>query len=307
MVSVPINYLECPATVVNQALDMVGADEDAILGDLADGTRVGETARRNYGQTLRQVLRASHWPFARAQAQLTLLGDATGNSAAPVSTYVDSPWAFAYAWPTDAVQGRWLPWSPVSTTPTINGIPLTTQPSALINYPLLPGRFLVSSSSAYPIVVGTQPWTQLPDLQRTEGLGPVYRKIILSDCSCASFVYTRLVTVIEEWDDGFRNAMVTAMALVLAPVAISDQKMRLAEMNRLIPILKNTLDTARAQASNESGAPLTIDKEASYIAARNRGGWPFGGIGAGPGGVGYNFGGYYGYGWDSFSCGGAVF
>ena len=358
MVDPPISYLQPPSNIVNQALDLIGADEDAILGDINDGTRVAETARRHYGQTLRQMLRANHWPFARRMGKLTLLGDATGNSLPPVSTCVEAGWLYAYAWPTDAVQGRWLPFSPSAGGGVVpisgSGIPLTsfgsgsypllsppssssassaigdfiigvspigggagpTPPTPTPNaaglaswYPLTPARFLVSSSDQYPIVVGSQPWTALPDIQRTEGLGPINRKVILTDCGpCAMFVYTRLVTTIEEWDDGFRNAMVTAMALVLAPVAISDPKMRVAERDRLIPILRNTLAEARAQASNESGMPQNINKEAIYIAERNRGGWPYGGgIGAGPGGIGYNLGGYYGCGWASCSFGGSVF
>ena len=273
MGALPIPYLSTPARVVNQALDVLG-QPGQIIGDIADGTKVAETARRNYGQALRQLLRASHWAFARQRETLTLLGDATGNSALPVIPQVEAGWTYAYAWPTTAVQGRWLPWTPWNAQPTdAQGVPLTTGSASVVNYPQMPGRFLVSSSSLYPIEIGVVPWDQQPDLQRTEGLGPVYRKIILTNCAQADFVYTRLVTTIEEWDDAFRQAMVMMMAMVLAPVAIEDPKLRLAEIARLVPVLKNTIDNARLESANESGYPQTTDHQPNWISARSSGWW----------------------------------
>lgn len=303
--SVPIPYLQPPVTIVNQSIDVLGAP-DLVLGDITDGTLVAEAARRNYGQALRQLLRANHWPFARFQADLVLLGDASGNSPAPVSSFVESPWGYAYAWPTDAVQGRWLPWNPTGGLPTnAQGVPLTTGGSSTAAYSLTPGRFLVSSSDQYPVQIGVQPWNQLPDLQRTEGLGPTYRKVILTDCMNARFVYTRLVTTIEEWDDGFRQAMVMMMAMVLAPVAITDPKLRLAEIARLTPLLKNTIDNARLAAGNEAGWPQSTDFEASFIRGRNAGTWW--GATSGIGGTAFGPLGGYGLGYDQLSWGSSVF
>lgn len=290
----PIPYLQPPATIVNQALDRIGADEDSIVGDISDGTRVAETARRNYGQALRQLLRTAHWSFARRRVRLTLLGDASGQSALPVSPFVERPWAYAYGWPIDGVCGRWLPWNPTNAQPeNASGVPLTTGVSTTVGYGATPGRFLVSSTDQYPIQTGVTPWIQMPDLQRTEGLGPTYRKVILTDCACAEFVYTRLVTVIEEWDDSFREAMVMMMAMVLAPVAIKDPKMRMEQMNRLVPILKNTIADARVANANEVGWPQSTDFEASFIRARSFGSWGSEGVGGW---------GAFGSG-DGFSCG----
>lgn len=268
----PISYLQAPSVIVNQALDRLGADEEKIIGDITDGTRVAEAARRNYGQALRQLLRTSHWDFARKRAKLQLLGDATGQSSAPVTNFVECPWTYAYAWPIDAVQGRWMPWNPTNAQPeTPQGVPLTTGVSALTQVPMMPGRFLVSSSDQYPVELGNPAWDQQPDLQRTEGLGPTSRKVILTDCCDADFVYTRLVTTIEEWDDLFREAMVMMMALVLAPVALDDPKERIAQRDKLIPILKNAIADARVANGNESGFPQSVDRNASWISARN--GW----------------------------------
>ena len=291
---VPIPYLQSPAVVINQAIDMLGVP-GKIIGDITDGTPVAETARRNYGQALRQLLRTAWWDWARKRAKLTLLGDATGSAAAPVSAFVECPWSYAYAWPTDAVAGRWLPWNPANGQPTSSsGVPLTTGTSALVQYSTQPGRFLVSSSDQYPVEIGNVPWNQQPDLQRTEGVGPQTRKIILTDCCEAWFVYTRLGTVIEEWDDLFRQAMVTMMALVLAPVAIEDPKLRMAVVARLEPTLRNAIADARVVNGNESGWPQSVDHLPIWITARNQG-W-YGGY---SGNGGFLYSGYTFFSWDS--------
>lgn len=305
MSSPGIPYLQPPATIVNQAIDVLG-QSGKIIGDISDGTPVAETARRNYGQTLRQLLRANHWPFARKYAKLTLLGDATGNSSLPVISTVECPWTYAYAWPIDAVQGRWMPFNPPGGQPVSStGVPLTTGNSALVQYGQMPGRFLVSSSDLYPVEVGQLPWIQQPDLQRTEGLGPVNRKIILTDACDAHFVYTRLVPVIEEWDDMFRQTMVASLAVVLAPVAIDDPKLREVVRDKQIAIAKNTLADARVAASNEAGYPMTTDHLPPWITARNSGLWAYGAGQGGIPGVGGTLGLYCP--WDAYSLGGSVF
>lgn len=286
----PIAYLSTPAVIVNQALDSIGVP-GKLIADITDGTDVAEVARRNYSQALRQLLRTAQWNFARKRARLTLLGDATGQSAPPVITTVEPNWTYAYAWPIDAVAARWLPYGIPNGQPLQpNGVPLTTGVSAIGQYPNLPGRFLVSSSDKYPIETGYVPWDQQPDLQRTEGLGPINRKIILTDCCNADLVYTRFVPVIEEWDNLFRQAMVSLMALVLIPVAITDPKLRVAERDRQIGIAKNMIADARVANGNDAGFPQSVDHQPVWITARNGGGANW--AGAGPGGslyTGYDF------------------
>ncbi len=283
MLAPQIPILTAPADIVNQALDMLGQPAK-ILGSIEDATPVSEAARRNYGQILRQLLRSSHWAFARKQANLQLLGDATGQSPAPVSPVVLAPWTYAYAWPTDAVAGRWLPAStPLDTQGVLtdaNGVPLTTAPAPANQcIPLTPARFLVTSTDQYPTQVGVQPWTSLPDYTRTEGLGPTNRWIILTDIKGASFVYTRLVTVIEEWDNLFRNCMVTALALALAPTAIEDLKLRVEERNRLSDVLKMAIGDARVASGNDVGFPQSTDHMPDWITMRSLGPWgAYGGV-----------------------------
>lgn len=305
MVDAPIYMLSPPATVVNEAIDLLG-QSGKIIGDIADGTPVAEAARRFYGQGLRMLLRTAHWSFARKMARLDLLGDASGNAEPPISPYVERPWRYAYQWPLDAIQGRWLPWSPVNASPEgSNGVPLTTGQSSPLYYNLVPGRFLVSSSDQYPVVIGQQPWIQQPDLQRTAGVGPSSRKIILTDSSCAHFVYTRFVPVIEEWDSLFRQAFVKMLALALLPTAVDDPKFAEQMRVRLIAELKIAIDDARVANGNEAGMPQTVDHQPAWITARNAGGWRGGeglGFGTSVGGLGY-----MGCGWESMSFSGSVY
>ncbi len=301
-----IPYLSSPATLVNEALDALG-QHSKIIGDLTDGTPVAEAARRNYGVILRGLLRTAHWAFARRQAALQLLGDATGQSPSNISTQVEQPWTYAYAWPVDGVAARWMPAAiPLTTNGTLTnqqGVPLTTGQGAVAPpVPLLPARFLVSSSDFYPIETGISDWTQLPDIQRTEGLGPTSRWIILTDQQNANFVYTRLVTVIEEWDPLFRQAMVALLCVALAPTAIEDPKLRIAERDRHILIARNAVADARVVSGMDTGSPQSTDHQPAWITARNSGWWGANGmtgLGVGPG--------YYFCSYEGFNFGGSVY
>lgn len=307
--SVP--YLQSAAVIANQSLDMIGTPEQ-VIGDVTDGTDVSEAVRRNYGQLLRQLLRTAHWNFARKYAPLTLLGDATGQTP-NVSLIVEPPWQYAYAWPIDGVQGRWMPFTWLNGQSGINSAAIPENPTfgVVLNppgtsfcQPQVPARFLVSSSPEYPIEVGSIPWDQLPDLQRTEGVGPTSRKIILTNCCEARFVYTRFVPVIEEWDSLFRQSMVALLALTLIPVAIKDPKTRIAERDRMIAIAKNTIADARVANGNESTTSATTDHTPAWITRRNQ---AWGAYGAGGGGTSFGGIGYDWIGWESLSWGGGTF
>lgn len=299
-----VPYLTPPAEIVNEAMDRLGQPMK-VIGDITDGTAVAEAARRNYGRVLRNLLRTAHWAFARKQATLQLLGDATGQSPAYIATFVEQPWSYAYAWPIDGVAGRWMPTqTPLTTqgTPsTPSGTPLTTAGAAIPPVPFLPARFLVSSSDQYPVEIGQVDWPQLPDLQRTEGVGPTNRRVILTNQQNALFVYTRLVTVIEEWDDSFRQAMVASMAVTLAPTAIEDPKLRIIERDKQLEQAKMIIGDARVANGNDAGMPQTVDHMPAWITARN-GGWGSWGGGAGYAGTL----GYY-LPWEPFSLGGSVY
>lgn len=289
-----------PADVVNRSLDALPGVGKTI-GDIdTDGTTESEAARRIYGPTLRQLLRAAHWDWARKRSPLFLLGDATGQSP-QASQFVEYPWIYAYAWPNDCVGVRWLPWTGVppgalagsgfppraNWTPSDPNVPIS---SALnIISPGLsaferPARFLVSSTDQYPSQPGVLPWEDIPDFDAVEGTGPINRRIILTNVPPQivplgvnalpgpQLVYTYLALEIELWDELFTQAMVATLASRLATVVIQDPKLALAERNNHIAIAKAAVTTARVVSANEAGFRQTTDHVADWTRAR-RTGW----------------------------------
>jgi len=283
--------------IINRSLDAIGAG--TLIASFADGTPASEAARRIYGPTLRQLLRTAHWGFARRQAPLLLLGDATGQTLAPngqpYARTVEPPWTYAYAWPSDGVKARWLPWAQQAqptAVPIMTGLAATPLGSSLI-----PGRFLVSSSNDFPAIAGQADWDNLPDLP--EGQGPIGRRVILTDVPTASLVYTRLVLAPEEWDALFEEAMAAVCGARLAMPLILDKKLAITVRNQQIAIAKSAISEARVANANDSGFPQTIDHTPDWLRARSGGG---GWGGFGRSGVGLP--GYYSLGWEGFAFGG---
>ena len=263
--------MQLPADVINRSLDAIGAG--TVIGDFSDGTTASEAARRIYGPTLRQLLRAAHWSFARKEAPLLLLADASGQTLAPsgdpISSAVERPWIYAYAWPSDGVAARWLPLrlDPLPTTPPVY-TNMQNATGLIINQH--PARFLVSSSDQFPAMEGGEvDWDNMPDLP--EGQGPISRRVILTNVPSATLVYTKLTLAIEEWDALFDQAMVSLCAARLAMPAIEDKKRATIERNAQIAIARDALMEARARNANDAGFPQSINRTASWISARRRG------------------------------------
>ena len=295
-----------PIDPVNQALDHIGSP--LVLGSIYDGDDTAETARRQYGPALRGLLRSSHWGFARKRAELQLLGNSTGQTPG-VGTIVEAPWQYVYAWPTDGVCARWLPWSgltpanlalaggppipgniqvPYPTVPIMGGLNVGQIPL----YPFeKPARFLLSNTDQYP--TQTQPLST-PSFEHIEGVGPIHRRIVLTNVPHAQFVYTYLALELEVWDDLFRQAFVAVMASHLAMIAALPEskdtpQLRIAERNAQITIAKDLIRQARVSSDNEAGFRQSTDQYPDWLRVRRFGGFGrwgasgFGDSGAGPG------------------------
>lgn len=280
-----------PSSIINRAIDQLPGAK--IIGSLDDGTTESEAARRIYGATLRQLLRAAHWSFGRKNAPLLLLGDSSGLTLAPngqpYSNLVELPWLYAYAWPTDGVRARWLP---MQWGATVNGPPIPIMPNLGPGTPFAapqPARFLVSSSDQFPVVTGKVDWDNLPDFG--EGAALTSRHIILTNVQNASLVYTRLVLEIEMWDTLFEEAMVATLASRLAIPLIPDKKLAITLRGQQIAIAKDAVGQARMANANEMGFPQSTDHTPDWIRARSGGagyanGW---GGGDGPGVLRYGW------------------
>lgn len=290
--------------IMNQALDAIGAD--VVLGDAEDGTKEAQTCLRAYGQCRKQLLRAANWQFARKQAPMVLLADATGQTPA-VGTIVPKPWIYEYEYPIDCMKMRFVPWQFGQTTVVPPGniqtpqVPLMTGmgQSPLAGARIRPARFLVASDFNYPPLQGQITW-------EVQGVSPQARTVVLTNVQCAEAVYTADMLYPSIWDALFRAAMVAYLASEVALPLSKDKKFGLALRKEQIEIVKAKVIEARLVDGNETWSSSDIPVD--WIDSRRTvGGWPAwgnrGGFGAGDGGIGV-----LGYGWDSLTmCDGSAF
>lgn len=295
-----------PSGILNQALDAIGWPD--IVGDIEEGTHQAQVGNRAYGECLKQLLRAAPWDFARIQAPLTLLADASGNTA-NVGTIVPQGFLYEYIYPTNCAKMRFVLFNldnPSTDIPAGNiQIPSTPLVDGLGNMPIpmriQPARFLVASDFNYPIAGGVQPWD-------VPGVSPQGRTVILTNVRNANAVYTAQMIYPSVWDALFRSAFVAYLASEIAlPIwAKKDPKMGIMMRNEQIPIVKAKITEARLTAANEGGPP-TSDLAVDWMRARRSGGAWNGGWGSG----GWNDGlglGTFGSSYDSLQLsGGAVF
>jgi hypothetical protein len=275
--------------VANQALDAMG--HETVITDLEDGSREAQVLLRAYSQCLRQLLRGAHWDFARKQAPLQLLADATGQTAGAGSV-VPIPWVYEYVYPNDCMKVRFIPWNLAANTPGVPSQNIQTQGTA-DNVPLMtnfgqspismtrikPARFTIAMDPNYPTPPGTAFW-------EVQGEAPDGRTVILSNVQNAQAIYTAFVPYPSRWDSKFRAAMVAYLASETALAILKDKKMALVIQGRLIEAVKKKLNDARISDGNEGwfSSDITVD----WLRFRNSGGfwrdsgWS-GGDGIGPG------------------------
>lgn len=296
--------MNLPTDLANQALDAIGMPIN--LGDIEDGTQPAQIIVRAYRQCLMQLLRSAHWDFARKTAQLQLLGDATGNTP-DVGTSVAQPWLYCYAYPTDGMKVRFVPWnwqnqasnvpqgniSIPTTTPLVTGIG-NQSPGARI----IPARFVVATDYNYPPAQGQLSW-------EVQGVSPQGRTVINTNVRNASAVYTALMLYPSTWDALFRAAFVAYLAAEIAlPIwAEKDRAFGLRVRAEQVSIVKEKVTQARLTDGNEG--TYSSDIRVDWMDTRNSGG-PWGAGGWGIGGPDYP--GVYNYGYDSLAIpGGSAF
>jgi hypothetical protein len=290
-----------PTDIANQALDAIGVE--FTLGDIEEGTRPAQVLLRAYWQCLRQLLRAAHWDFARKQAPLSLLADATGNTP-NVGTIVSAAgWTYEYQYPIDCMKARFVPAIPPNqasgippgnisinvAVPQMTGI--RTQ-APFPAYRLRPARFLIGTDYNYPPQQGQITW-------EVQGVSPQGRSVIFTNVQNAQLVYTALMNYPSNWDVLFRAAMVSYLASEVALALHKDKKFGLQMRGEQIKIAKEKIIQARITDGNEGWA--TNDISVDWIRTRSQGvGW--GGFSAG-GWAGESGPGVFWYGWDSCSFG----
>lgn len=265
-----------PSQIASQSLDAIGST--FVLGDIEEGTRNAQVILRAYGTCLRQLLRAAPWAFARREVPLLLLADATGDNP-NVGTQVPDGFVYSYAYPTDCVRVRFIPWNH-----HVPGYGVPPGNIAIPNVPIMtglggpwpghrprPARWLLGNDVNNLPAAGTEP---------THGVSPTGRLVILTDVKDAHCVYTTLVVYPDLWDELFRAAFVAYLASEIALPLTDDKKFGLELRNLQIQIAKQKLDMARVSDGNEGFTD--VNRKADWMRARNAGlghtGWGRGGM-----------------------------
>lgn len=287
-----------PADIGNQALDGIGYAET--VSDLEEGTPQAQVILRAYGECLKQLLRAANWNFARKQAPLTLLADASGQTP-DVGTVVPFNWMYEYAYPTDCAKVRFIPFNwqnpgvgvpagniQIPQTPLADGLNPQAGPK------IVPAKFQVATDFNYPPPVGSETWN-------VQGQSPQGRTVILTNVKQAQAIYTAIMLYPSIWDALFRSAFVAYLASEISLPIWSkkgETKQGIAMRDSNIGIVKGKLTEARLVDGNEgvSSSSLSVD----WMRARNVGSaWGPGGGGWGGAGWGGQPFGDGAWGWDT--------
>jgi len=252
-----------PDDVVNEALDEIGVEA---IGDLHEGSKTANVARRNYDPMLRAMFAAAPWNFARRQRQIDMRGDASGQYHA--NRNVPLHWSYMYEWPNDCVHARWVLGLDAYALDA-SGAPLAAAPAWA-----RPAPFIVTDAPLVNDIAS--------DWDQTEGHNPESTRVIATNELGAMLVYTGLVQYPDAWDAGFHRAFVAALAARLAIPCIEDKAQARAMRSDQLAIARDALIEARVRDGNE-GWTLT-DHTPDWIRVRTSTAWR----------------GWHGSGWCSF-------
>jgi hypothetical protein len=228
-----------PVDIVNRAFDECGIPA---IADLTQGRLSARVAERHYWPTVKQLLSAAHWNFARKEQPMNLLADLSGQLVPDRD--VMKGWSYMYEWPTDCVHPRWVPstwWSDGADISTaIYGI--STGPT-VVSGDRIPTPFIVSNSPrTNPI---ESQWYDI------EGHDPDSTRVMLTNQPNATLIYTGLMMYPDNWDPLFEQAVVAALAVRFALPLIQDRKEARIIRADNIAIARAALDEARVRDGNE--------------------------------------------------------
>lgn len=247
-------------TIVNAALAEIGAQASVSSINPSDGSAEGNVASLLYNIKIDDLMRAAHWNFTRYQAPLTLLKAAKGTPENPTGTTTlipPSPWVYSYAYPSDCLKARYI----LPIFPTVGGqVPFTTADNTAI-----PGY---TSDFAVRFISGTD----------TDANGNKVR-VILTNMSQATLVYTSRITDPNLWDPSFVQAAISYLGAWFVNALARNAALHKDQTQTAMAIINK----ARVTDGNEG--PVTMDHMPDWIRAR----------GSSPAYSGA--GGFY-YGWD---------
>jgi hypothetical protein len=241
-----------PDDVCNRALDYLGVPD---IGDLYEGTLQARAALRHYGPTVRDLLRAAPWNFARKTRILDLMFDAAappGGVAAsgvpaPPPPFSMVPWLYAYHYPQDCVRVRFVPQiAPVMTD-------IAQQPPPMTG---MPYNVTITGQQPAPFVVTTI----------------IELTAILTNVQGAQLVYTSAMFDPQQWDSLFMSAVVPLLAGRMAIAVVPDKKLAMALRTAASQEAAGALNLARVTDGNEGWT--VQDHLPDFMRVRGIQGWP---------------------------------
>jgi hypothetical protein len=264
--------LDRPEDFANLALDACGVNVQ--LGKLTEGGREADLLLRAYSKCRDDLLRGAPWVFARKQAPLLLLADASGVTPNVGTQVPGTNFQYEYAYPTDCMRIRYIPWKPYQNPgvpqgnivpPNPMSPPTTGGQPAVLWQPIRPSLFLVTNDPNF-----SQPAAAPYIGQR--GISPLGNTVILSNVQNASCVYTFDVTYPSLWDPLFASAMIGYLASEVAwPLWSSkNPKIGLEVRREQVAIAKGKILEARIADGNEM--TVSSDIQVDWMRFRNTGG-----------------------------------
>jgi hypothetical protein len=253
--------------IANRALLSVGARAQISSLSPSDGSDEANAISVLWTPTFESLARSAHWNCLRKQVVLSLLAAAQGTPENPDGTLYpipDTPWLYAYAYPSDCLDMRYI----IPSYPANTG---STTPSTTINNAAgtwLPSGGQIPYQVSYAADANGSPIT-----------------IILTNQDQAQAAYTVNQPNPATWDSLFQAAMVASLGAFLVPA-----------LSLSLPLMQLSIKTAemaiaQARAADGNEGVTSMDHLPDWMQARA------GGAGWGPGfGLGVNN--WSGYCWN---------
>lgn len=238
-------------SIANRALGSISAR--ANIQSLNEGSTESIAVNIFYQSTFEALARTARWGCLKKQAPLTLLLSAPGTPTNPqglINPYPPNPWLYTYLIPPDSVFVRQLvPPRPV--LQTSSGVPIFPTNNYVGNNEI-PRR-----SIPYEISYGV------------DTLGNP-SQAINTNLGSAEGIYTVNQPNPQFWDSLLQQAMVASLSVFLSASVSGDKA--LTQMQKAAA--EGFIAQARAMDANE--APVSQDRSASWISARNGESGPWG-------------------------------
>lgn len=242
--------------IANRALLAVGARAQISSLAPSDGSVEADAITALWQSTFEQLGRTAHWNCLGKQVTLSLIAAAQGTTENPTGTSLPippTPWLYAYSYPSDCLDVRYV----VPSYPANTG----TTPTFSVN---------VSAPTWLPS------GGQIPFKVQKIDVAPASTLLsILTNQDMAQADYTVNDSNPQGWDSLFQEAMVASLGAFLVPALT----LNLALMDRCVKQAEMAIARARIRDGNEG--VTNMDHDPDWMSAR-MGGQGYG-IGYGPG------------------------